>query len=139
MSYCPTVLCLCSTWFDQGGLKSKLALGTSAFCNVILSWCSRALYKWVQLGGTLTLGMSAFCNVILSWCSRALYKWVQLGGTLTLGMSAFCNVILSWCSRALYKWAQLAGGSGQLALDTNAFCHRSYCPGGVGLCICELH
>ena len=27
---------------------------------------------------------------------------------------------------------------GQLALGTNAFCHRSYCPGVVGLCICEI-
>ena len=31
-------------------------------------------------------------------------------------------------------WAHLARGSGQLALGTNAFCNRGYCPSFVGLC-----
>ena len=45
--------------------EGQLALGTSAFCNVILSWCSRALYKLSLLAGggsQSVLGSNIFCG-----------------------------------------------------------------------------
>ena len=36
----------------------------------------------------------------------------------------------------MYKWDQLGGPSAQ---GTNDICHRSYCPGVVGLCTSGLN
>ena len=47
------------------------ALFNRSYCPGVV-----VLYKWTRLGGTLTLSMSAFCNIILFWCSRALYTLV---------------------------------------------------------------
>ena len=45
--------------------------------------------------------------------------------------SVIGHTVLSWCSRAQHNWGRLVGD--QLALGTNTFCNRSYCPGVVGL------
>ena len=48
MSYCSGVIGVCTLGLDLGG---HLVLGMSAFCNTILSWCSRALYTWTLFRG----------------------------------------------------------------------------------------
>ena len=55
MSYCLGVVGLCTLGVGGG---FSLAVGTSPFSNVILSWCSRALYTYGQLaGGPPALGI----------------------------------------------------------------------------------
>ena len=143
-SYFPGVVGLCICELDEKGAIGNRILCILQY--FILSWCSSAVYKWAWLGGTLALGISAFCNVILSWCSRVLYTWVLFvgggqGGSVcpwyvcicqqiilfgvvglyTLGVSwgaSVCSgyvciyqyVIVFWCRSAMYTWGQLAVG-----------------------------
>ena len=68
MSYCPGVVGFCTL-----GGGDTLAFGTSAFCNVILSWCSRVLYTggWGYIGiwyicilqCHTVLGVVGFCTL----------------------------------------------------------------------------
>ena len=46
-----------------------------------------------DLWGQLALGMSAFCNIILSWYSTGLYKWDQLAGGINWHYVAMHSVI----------------------------------------------
>ena len=48
MSYCSGVVGVYTLGLDLGG---QSVLGMSAFCNIILSLCSRALYIWAVFSG----------------------------------------------------------------------------------------
>ena len=128
MSYCPTVVCLCSTWFNKGGLGSRLTLGTSAFCSVILSWCSRALYTGLDLWGVRgqsALGTSAFfnrsyCPGVVGFCTSGLdygvhWHWVHLHSAIS-----YCLDVVGLCTLGFNSWGNW---------------NRSACPGYV--CICQ--
>ena len=79
MSYCPGVVGLCTSGVDLWGCwgvnQHWVCLHSPmSYCSGVVGVCTLRF----DLLGQLALGMSAFCNIILSWCSRVLYKWAQL-------------------------------------------------------------
>ena len=43
------------------------------------------MYTWESIGSLSALGISALCpQIILFWCSRAMYTWGQLVGGICL-------------------------------------------------------
>ena len=78
MLYCPGAVGLCTSgvdlWWCLGVNQHWVCLyHPMSYCSGVVGICTLSFDLW----GQLALGMSAFCNIILSWCSRVLYKWAQ--------------------------------------------------------------
>ena len=109
---------------ERGGWN-RLALGTSAFCNVTLSWCSRVLYTWAWLAGLVRSALDIYImqcyTVLLCYVSVALgliwghwrvdWHWVHLHYAMS-----YCSGVVGLCTLGLDL-------GGQLVLGTSAFCN----------------
>ena len=134
---------------QQGFVHLVLIRGEGLFISqqVILVWCSRALYTWDHLVGE---GLIISQQVILVCCNMSLYTLVHLVGEGLFGVVGFWTLGHNWgCPSALGRCAFLnrlywfgVVGLCTLGVDqqgrVSSFLNRLYWFGVVGLCSLAL-